>query len=474
MMKKHLFKLFACTMALVFALSACGDRPSVSQSGTTQTIDTSDGTEPGQVSTNILTPETSPFRLALPCNITIYGSGNDTGFYEIYSNDDFSKNIFYTDYTTQQQVYLCSQPNCAHDNEACTAWLPPCDGQVYPVAIDERVALIYSNPSECSKIEIMNQDGANRHLLVEFDADVAVEPGAAVNDQYLVLKTTSYATDKHGEVHVLPELTAVDLQTGALYTIYKAPDSGAAKPSEPGSISMFFRGVTNSGFIVKTISILPYSIDETMDEDEAFDIAAAAMEHTIYEIPFDGSPVRELLQYRQGEYYEEPFGDSLFFLKNHGEGQYSLEKLNTQTMEHTVIVDDFSRANLQTSISSVPFSDTILSTRVDDFLILNTCVSSTTLSNGNIEVRYACYAVDVNTGEMRELKLSNYFAATELPIYILAQTDNDLLVHAMIEEVKTADNPIPMTQRSLGLISKEDYFHSEPNYRMISSLRRHL
>ncbi len=473
-MKNHLFKLFICTTALVFALSACGDRSVESQSDTAQTSDTIRETEFKQVPTNILTPDTPPFRLALPCDITIYGSANDRGFYEIYSNDDFSKNIFYTDYATQQQIYLCSQPNCAHDNEACTAWLPPSDGQVYPVAIDERIALIYSDPSECSKIEIMDQDGANRHLLVEFDADVAVEPGVAVNDQYLVLKTTSYTTDNEGEVHAFPELTAVDLQTGAVYAIYKAPDSGTAKPSEPGSISMFFRGVTSSGFIVKTISILPYSIDETMDEDEAFDTAAAAMEHTVYEIPFDGSPVRELLRYRQGEYYEEPFGDSLFFLKNHGDGQYSLEKINTQTMEHNVIVDDFSRTNLQTAISSVPFSNTTLSTRVDDFLILNTLASSTTLSNGNIEVRYACYAVDVNTGEMRELKLSNYFAATEIPIYILAQTDNDLLVHAVIEEIKTPDSPVPMTQRSLGLISKEDYIHSEPNYRMISSLRRHL
>lgn len=419
-------------------------------------------------SSSILGMDTQPFELALPCEVTIYGSGNETGFYEVFSNDDLSKNIMYTDYATQRQIYLCSQPNCMHNSETCTSWIEPNAGMVYPVALNDGVALIYSNLNDFSKIETADFNGSNRKILTDFGAGVEIDPGAAVNDQYIVIKITEHLTDDSGQVSTTHVLVAVDLHSGEKYELYSTKEQENLSPTDPGYISMFFRGVTDSGFIVKTIQVMDAPVAESSESGEIF----IGQEHTIFEIPFDGSEIKTLLKFHQNECFEEPFGEYLFYLKNNGEGQYSLEKINTQTLEHSVIIQDFSQTNLQTPISEVPFSDTILRARVNDYVVLNTLASSGYNDRKDIELIYKSYAVNINTGEMKEITLDTYYSATRLPVSIIAQTSTDLLVHAKVEEVKIPGTEIPITERLMGLISKEDYLASREEYRMIDALRK--
>lgn len=57
---------------------------------------------------------------------TVYGAAGPEGFYSIagIARPDGSLNIQYTDYASLQTVFLCAQPNCAHDSESCTSFLP--------------------------------------------------------------------------------------------------------------------------------------------------------------------------------------------------------------------------------------------------------------------------------------------------------------------------------------------------------------
>ena len=293
-----------------------------------------------------------------------------------------------------------------------------------------------------------------------------------MNDKYIVVKTTSYFTDDNEQINIAQELLAVDLSNGKRYKLCTTDDMVNISPFEPGYLSLFFRGVSESGFIVKTIRVNDYAINENVYFDESFALPTNSQEHTIYEIPFDGSKAKKLLTFHQNECFEEVYGDSLFYLKNNGENQYSLEKINTQTLEHNVIVSDFRQTNIQTNISEALFSDTFLVARVEDFVILNTLSSNIIKDNGDIELVYKSYAIDINTGKMHELTLSNYFSATQLPVSIIAQTDTKLLVHAKIEEVQKTGTQVQMTERLAGLISKEDYLNSQPNYVMINALRK--
>ena len=57
---------------------------------------------------------------------TVYGAAGPDGYCSVVSTAraDGSLNIRYTDYASMQTVYLCAQPNCAHDSESCTSYQP--------------------------------------------------------------------------------------------------------------------------------------------------------------------------------------------------------------------------------------------------------------------------------------------------------------------------------------------------------------
>lgn len=79
------------------------------------------------------------------------------------------------DYTSQSAAYLCAQPNCAHDTDACTA-RPPLGpgGQGTSIrgcyAAGERLILAVSD-GEVSSIWTAGADGGDRRLLVDWTAD---------------------------------------------------------------------------------------------------------------------------------------------------------------------------------------------------------------------------------------------------------------------------------------------------------------
>lgn len=57
------------------------------------------------------------------------GSGDEKGYYHIAAAksangaDPSHCNIFYIDYATKQEIYLCNKPDCKHDNENCSSYL---------------------------------------------------------------------------------------------------------------------------------------------------------------------------------------------------------------------------------------------------------------------------------------------------------------------------------------------------------------
>lgn len=109
---KQLLAITAC-LCLLFTLSACGKSDSMpaDSAGSTVQADGSavqDSAVPDVSS--VLNANTQPFALITVPEMTVYGSGNDKGFYEIFQNEDQSRNIMYSDYTTCNQIYLCSQP----------------------------------------------------------------------------------------------------------------------------------------------------------------------------------------------------------------------------------------------------------------------------------------------------------------------------------------------------------------------------
>lgn len=103
-----------------------------------------------------------------------------TGYYRtIKRGADGSKNICYIDFATGQEIILCSQINCKHDSEACASWTPVSQGRLMPIPVGNKLVLLHGgNPRFAeilgedarARVEIMNLDGTDRHLIYKFEA----------------------------------------------------------------------------------------------------------------------------------------------------------------------------------------------------------------------------------------------------------------------------------------------------------------
>ncbi len=101
-------------------------------------------------------------------------AGNAQGRTALLPTDegDGSSILYWVDYASAQCVPLCAEPGCAHDSEACTAWLP--DGAATAFSLPAGGVLKQqfvwdeaSRSSTCTLIRC-NADGSDPHTLAAF------------------------------------------------------------------------------------------------------------------------------------------------------------------------------------------------------------------------------------------------------------------------------------------------------------------
>lgn len=132
----------------------------------------------------------------------ISGYGSDTGYYSFRLREDASASLCYLDYASGREIVLCSQPNCAHDSDACPAWYPFANGlRAVPVG-DRLIALQGGSPNYADllgaqavpKVEVMEPDGSDRQETFTFPASCWVSTlprgGFARDDRYLYFTVT--------------------------------------------------------------------------------------------------------------------------------------------------------------------------------------------------------------------------------------------------------------------------------------------
>ena len=148
-------------------------------------------------------------------------------YHAIQREDQLAQNLFYIDFASGQEIYLCNQPNCTHDSESCPSWLPLSGAITRVVPVGDKVVILYGGVSfgqgdnALPQVLLMDPDGGNRKTIASFDASdmVAAMPrGGLARDEghlYFVLHSrddsqrTLYAVDIAAQqvnaVCVLPE-----------------------------------------------------------------------------------------------------------------------------------------------------------------------------------------------------------------------------------------------------------------------------
>lgn len=391
------------------------------------------------------------FELVVPCEDYVYGSGNKNGFYQIISNADGSHNAVFIDYKTRQQIYLCADANCQHNTERCNSWFPSDNAQIWPIACDDQLFFVHNSWTSTSYIEKANLDGSDRHTLCEMENDVTIDSGAAYKSGYLVLMV-DFLTSEEDSVKHSERLIAIDTETGESTVIFESI-SPEGQAIDAGAVSAFFDGVTKHGFIVKTI-------ETGATPDIQF--------HKVYEIPFDGSAMHEIASFQTGEMQGVPNDTAWYYLKSDEKSQQlQLGCIDSATGENHIIVSDLSK-----TIPTISLQEVFIRNFVDEWIVINAMTSKALDENQNIEIIFSCYAVNQNTGEIRELNLSTYYHATRAPIDIYDDIGDTLLVEASIREIAPESQTQIMTtlEYTLGIISKNDYLTSNPTYELIDML----
>ncbi len=440
-----MYRILAILFASLFLLSGCTSYTDSIKDEERSTSQTDTSTEvPKDESSDIL--HTYDYSVAAAFDIITRGSGNRNGFYQIIPNENGYANLMYTDYTTASQIYLCSTPNCEHNSETCTSYIDNTGFSVFPAVYKEKLFLIYSSFSQVtsSKIECMDMNGNNSHTLFTFDPSITLNDGAIVGNDEIVI--SGYKIDDSGEsIQSIPFIGAISINSGEYREIYSLPDTG-----EKIQQNLFLRGVSDTGFILKTIS---------------FETGADASDSTsrIFELSFDGKKETELLSFTGNTCFEEHNGKELIYLR-FDSNSVSLCKRTNQSSQEDVVVENV--CNLPcVHETDLPFNQDNLYIVgfVDDYVLLNHLYDDGYDEDENIFLRYAQYAVNLSDGAAVEITLSNTVMATQKPINIVAKYDDSLLVDA-VEEVVNG-----IAYRRTGIISVQDYLHSVPAYTMIQS-----
>ena len=165
-----------------------------------------------------------------------YGALTKEGYYYFVSRNgvpyDESKgetgsgNLTYLDYSSCQQIMLCSVPGCAHNNSNCTSYLSGWGGATLFTDYEEEHVLIMiggraetdATEEQLGKIEIMDRDGSNRKILYRlnskemFSAEdcIFVDRGGI----YCVVDTVDAISNSY-----VKEVRRIDLLTGEADTI---------------------------------------------------------------------------------------------------------------------------------------------------------------------------------------------------------------------------------------------------------------
>lgn len=133
--------------------------------------------------------------------ITMLEPGTRKGRYCIAEGQS-SEVICWMDYNAVQETPLCSAPNCEHNSEACTAFLPEgYTNKVLALGEDQLLFVLRSNTHKWpTRLMVADRDGGRRHQIAQVEnGDDILTPPFCADDRYVYFEVMH----KGGESHPL-------------------------------------------------------------------------------------------------------------------------------------------------------------------------------------------------------------------------------------------------------------------------------
>ncbi len=246
--------MFAVVCMLISVLTGCGaEAEKPADTGTPQDAKLPQETEPPKETElpedGTGNEEQAALTMLAGEGRTFVGCGTESGFYYMtlgagrLTDGRNGQHLMYIDYAFRQEVYLCSDPSCAHNTADCTSVFPTDDfrrdgmslftmgGKLYILVSQpdqEGVVVMGSSggtSTQGGRAELyqINADGTGRAKKYTFDANLTVEGFAAGDGGGLYFITKKVSTESGGESTYFTatdrKLVRLDLVAGKLSTV---------------------------------------------------------------------------------------------------------------------------------------------------------------------------------------------------------------------------------------------------------------
>lgn len=180
-------------------------------------------------------------KTALELKYLYQGDGNEQGLYHIATRDVDHityANIYYYDYASKKEIFLCDQPQCTHTDDSCTSFVGDSmndyvflhDQHLYQIHRSESGSVIGNNltidsSSQAGSIIQMDLDGKNKKTLCTLPEGYAYDDNRIITDEqyaYMPLAKEdliSMNENSHMNYTVDAKLYRIDLTSGKMESI---------------------------------------------------------------------------------------------------------------------------------------------------------------------------------------------------------------------------------------------------------------
>ncbi len=379
-----------------------------------------------------------------------FANSTEYGYYKIEMKNFGSYNFIYTDYETAQRIYLCSTPNCRHNDETCTSYIPNmATGTLIP--IEEDMYFLKRSMYEDSegKLELlkMGLNGENQTLVATFENTQSLigQVGADATSLYMILSTYKEPENDATIGITTYQLLKVNKQTGEI-TILKESETNYVLLGAYGR-DLIFADIDHGASENYTLTELAQMEANGVEPNNQ-------AQWNIFGLNVDTLAETDIFSFISNNLYPVIKESDIYFINS---ATSTMEKINLQTKETILIAENLKP---ETGISNI----------YDEYVLIYY-----TEDEQRVEA-----AINVETAEFTILSLgypdSRGYEAPML-IKILAEFgDNFLVISGSEVQMQTLTNidgseqvmPIVVTKYSI--ISKRDYFANIPNYTQIKDL----
>ena len=314
--------------------------------------------------------ETAGGSLRFSRGVSIHGDGQGMYFSLLTTWDKAT--VCYADYATRQMVALCADPNCAHDSEACTAFVECAPNKPEVVPVNGQLLFLYrGSPSVAdregkaaqARLELRGPTGQFIRQLAVFDEGSSFAEEYAVDDEAVYL----LVEQAQGETPTLTRtLVRVSLADGR--------QSEIASFALENNVNYFLAGVSGERFVIKRITA----------NGDALEIKnrLSDQEHELFLVDKQGRSEPPFKRWLQDEGTQSGVDGRLFYVESG-----ALIVLDPEEQTTVCAQSDIFEPGMVNFLAST-----------GPWLLLSSSVHQNADYDAPIH-----YAVDLETGEVREL-----------------------------------------------------------------------